>query len=52
MPFASMKQLEENNDSEAMTEAIAEMDELNAWVFEAKVKEILGKLNIHHLNNM
>jgi len=27
-----------------------EMDELNAWHFDTKVKEILGKLNIHHLD--
>ncbi|MET0242112.1 MAG: ABC-F family ATP-binding cassette domain-containing protein, partial [Flavitalea sp.] len=26
------------------------MDEMNAWDFDAKVKQILGKLNIHHLN--
>ncbi|MGC5376622.1 ATP-binding cassette domain-containing protein, partial [Salmonella enterica] len=28
-----------------------EMDDLGAWDFEAKVKQILSKLNIHHLNN-
>lgn len=39
----------ENGDSDAMIEAMSAMDEMNAWVFEAKVKEILGKLNIHHL---
>src|SRR4051812_7954578 len=42
----------ENNDTEAMLVAVAEMDRLNAWVFEAKVKEVLGKLNIHHLNDL
>ena len=42
----------ESNNSEAITSAIAQMDELNAWVFEAKVKEVLGKLNIHHLNDV
>jgi len=31
-------------------DAIMKMDELNAWDFDAKVKQILGKLNIHHLN--
>lgn len=41
----------ESNDADDMMHAMAEMDELNAWVFEAKVKEILGKLNIHHLQN-
>lgn len=39
----------ENGDTDAMIEAMGVMDEMNAWVFEAKVKEILGKLNIHHL---
>ena len=39
----------ENGDTDSMIEAMAVMDEMNAWVFEAKVKEILGKLNIHHL---
>jgi ATP-binding cassette subfamily F protein uup len=29
--------------------AIVKMDELGAWDFDAKVKQILGKLNIHHL---
>lgn len=32
-----------------IADALAKMDELDAWSFEAKVKEILGKLNIHHL---
>ncbi|CAN5530257.1 ABC-F family ATP-binding cassette domain-containing protein [soil metagenome] len=39
----------ENGDTDAMIEAMGVMDEMNAWVFEAKVKEILSKLNIHHL---
>jgi ATP-binding cassette subfamily F protein uup len=25
------------------------MDDLNAWEFEVKVKQILTKLNVHHL---
>ena len=29
--------------------ALSQMDELDAWGFESKVKEILAKLNIHHL---
>ncbi|ASZ14836.1 ABC-F family ATP-binding cassette domain-containing protein [Chitinophaga pendula] len=37
-------------DLELLTAAIAKMDELNAWHFDTKVKEILGKLNIHHLD--
>lgn len=36
-------------NAEKMGEAIVEMDALNAWDFDTKVKQILGKLNIHHL---
>ncbi len=36
-------------DPVAYSEALAKIDELSAWDFEAKVKQILGKLNIHHL---
>ncbi len=38
-------------DAVALGKAISRMDEMNAWKFEAKVKEILGKLNIHHLQD-
>ncbi|RFS23937.1 ABC transporter ATP-binding protein [Chitinophaga silvatica] len=37
-------------DLEQLTTAIAKMDELNAWHFDSKVKQILGKLNIHNLD--
>ncbi len=37
-------------DKVAVAELAAEMDELNAWQFEAKVKEILGKLGIAFLD--
>lgn len=37
---------------EKMNEAIIKMDDLGAWNFEAKVKQILGKLNIHHLQQV
>ncbi|WP_295127456.1 ABC-F family ATP-binding cassette domain-containing protein [uncultured Chitinophaga sp.] len=37
-------------DMDKLTDAIAKMDDLNAWHFDAKVKQILGKLNIHHLD--
>lgn len=30
--------------------AMADMDRLNAWDYEARIKQILGKLNIHDLN--
>ena len=42
--------LSEENDDEKLSAAIVKMDELGAWDFDAKVKQILGKLNIHHLN--
>ncbi len=33
-----------------LNEAVVSMDEKGAWDFDAKVKQILGKLQIHHLN--
>lgn len=38
-------------DGVLLSEAITLMDELGAWDYEARVKQILGKLNIHHLQN-
>src|SRR5678810_728684 len=35
----------ENDDAHALSTALVKMDELNAWDFETKVKQILGKLN-------
>jgi ATP-binding cassette subfamily F protein uup len=40
----------EENDTEKIVQLAQEMDELNAWTFEVKVKQILSKLNIHHLH--
>lgn len=40
----------ESDDTETIMAAIAKMDELGAWDFDAKVKQILGRLNIHHLD--
>jgi ATP-binding cassette subfamily F protein uup len=37
-------------DAQQLNNAIVKMDELGAWDFDSKVKQILGKLNIHHLN--
>lgn len=42
--------LEKNDDAE-LSACLVEMDELGAWDFDAKVKQILGKLNIHHLQH-
>ncbi|PWT77396.1 MAG: ABC transporter [Bacteroidetes bacterium] len=39
----------ELGNASLLSEAIIKMDELGAWDFDSKVKEILGKLNIHHL---
>lgn len=39
---------DEENESK-LNAAIIKMDELGAWNFETKVKQVLGKLNIHHL---
>ncbi|HMH31410.1 MAG TPA: ABC-F family ATP-binding cassette domain-containing protein [Puia sp.] len=39
----------EEDDVHKIANAIAKMDELDAWNFDAKVKQILDKLNIHHL---
>ncbi len=39
------------DDAEGITECIGKIDELGAWDYEAKVHQILSKLNIHHLQN-
>ncbi len=39
----------ESGDEQAISHCIMLMDEVNAWDFDAKVKQILGKLNIHAL---
>ena len=43
--------LEEDAENiEKLTSLMAQVDELNAWNFESELKQILGKLNLHHLN--
>jgi len=39
----------ETNDEEALMKSIEEMDQLNAWDFDAKVKQIFSRLRIDHL---
>ncbi len=39
----------EEKDPEALGKVLVKIDDLGAWGFEAKVKQILGKLNIHQL---
>ncbi|MBI2729850.1 MAG: ABC-F family ATP-binding cassette domain-containing protein [Sphingobacteriales bacterium] len=40
------------DDAERMGIAIIKMDELGAWDFDSKVKQILGKLNVHQLQQI
>ncbi len=41
---------EEAENIDKLTDLMAKVDELNAWNFESELKQILGKLNLHHLN--
>jgi ABC transport system ATP-binding/permease protein len=52
--IAAIKEYEiaiELNDEKALSASLLKMDELNAWEFESNVKQILGKLNIHHFQS-
>ena len=40
---------EEGGDHDKISAALQKMDDLGAWDFDAKVKQVLGKLNIHQL---
>ncbi|MGV3528713.1 MAG: ABC-F family ATP-binding cassette domain-containing protein [Flavisolibacter sp.] len=42
----------DDGNEKAITEALVMMDELNAWDFESRVKQVLGKLNIHQLQQI
>jgi ATP-binding cassette subfamily F protein uup len=42
----------ETEDYVRQGEAIIKMDEMGAWDFDAKVQQILGKLNIHNLEQV
>ncbi len=42
--------LSEAGDEEQLSAAVSKMDEMGAWDFDAKVKQVLGKLNIHQLD--
>ena len=37
-------------DHDKLGELMASLDDLNAWNFESDLQQILGKLNLHHLN--
>ncbi|MBK8140003.1 MAG: ABC-F family ATP-binding cassette domain-containing protein [Chitinophagaceae bacterium] len=42
--------ISEEENAEKLSAAIIKMDELGAWDFDTKVKQVLEKLNIHHLS--
>lgn len=42
--------ISEDGNPEKLNEALHKMDELGAWDFDSKVKQVLGKLNIHNLH--
>lgn len=48
--IAEYEAISEEGNPEKLSAAIIKMDELGAWDFDAKVKQVLGKLNIHHLH--
>src|SRR5690242_8593144 len=41
---------EESHDEERISQLVTELTEASAWTFESDLKQILGKLNLHHLN--
>ncbi|WP_018626379.1 ABC-F family ATP-binding cassette domain-containing protein [Niabella aurantiaca] len=41
----------ESGDADRISQALIQLEERNAWDFDAKVKQIFGKLNIHHLDH-
>jgi len=42
--------ISEESDADKLSDAVMKMDELGAWNFDVKVKQVLERLNIHHLN--
>jgi len=42
--------ISEEENAKKLSAAIIKMDELGAWDFDTKVKQVLDKLNIHHLS--
>lgn len=41
---------QEPDNIDKLTNLMAKVEELDAWNFESELKQILGKLNLHHLN--
>ena len=48
--YESLTDSDVQPDPAELSAAIQEMDDLNAWHYDSTVKQILGKLNIHHLD--
>jgi ATP-binding cassette subfamily F protein uup len=53
--FNVVRQYEEflengSDDNDHLADLMSRLDDLNAWSFESDLKQILGKLNLHHLN--
>ncbi len=44
--------ISEEHEPEKLNAAIIKMDDLGAWDFDAKVKQVLSKLNIHNLSQI
>ncbi|NIJ55626.1 ABC-F family ATP-binding cassette domain-containing protein [Dyadobacter arcticus] len=42
----------ETDNHDELAEVMEDMDKFNAWDFEYKTKEILGRLGIHHTDNL
>ena len=40
----------ETQDEHRVSDLVSKLSEANAWSFESDLKQILGKLNLHHLN--
>ncbi|MHB1922466.1 MAG: ATP-binding cassette domain-containing protein, partial [Chitinophagaceae bacterium] len=48
--YEAMTEGDQEVDVQELTNLMEKMDELGAWTFDAKVKQILGKLQIQHLS--
>src|SRR5690606_12075984 len=48
--YEQITSMDADPDPQVLAEIMKEMDERNAWQFDAQVKQILGKLNIFHLD--
>ena len=47
-----MQHMDEDTDPDLLTDTLAEMDSLQAWDLDSQIKQILGKLHIHDLDQL